>query len=145
MEGYVSDCSHQIMDLIGPWVGLDKRQKLEEELLGILLQAVKLSQTLRCQRASWSVRHVIGANSQDPGLTAPDMPTFFDEVVMNDKHGDDDSEDDSCTPRGRKIVEIVVSPGLFKRGNTDGERFEFESCVEPAEVRCYSQPARVRK
>lgn len=145
MEGYVSECSRQIMDLIGPWVGLDKRQKLEEELLGILLQAVKLSQILRCQRASWSVRHVIGANSQDPGLTAPDMPTFFDEVVMDDKHGDDDSEDDSSTPRGQKIVEIVVSPGLFKRGNTDGERFEFESCVEQAEVRCYSQPARVRK
>ena len=60
---------------------------------------------------------------------------------MDDKHGDDDSDGDPDAPmaRYRKIVEIVVSPAMFKRGNTDGERFEDESCVEPAEVKCYSQ------
>lgn len=144
MEGHISECSHRIMSLIGPWVDLDTRQKLEGELLGILLQAVRLSHTLRCQRASWSVRHVVDPTTQGPGLTTSDSPPiFFDEAVMDDKHGDDDSDGDTDTPmtRYRKIVQIVVSPALFKRGNTDGERFEDESCVEPAEVKCYVQPA----
>ena len=142
MEGHVSDCGHRIMSLIGPWVDQKTRQKLEEELLGILFQAVRLSQTLRCQRASWSVRHVVDPSTQDPGLTtSASPPLFFDEAVMDDKHGDDDSDIDADDPmdRSRKIVEVVVSPALFKRGNTDGERFEIESCVEPAEVKCYSQ------
>lgn len=55
---------------------------------------------------------------------------------MNDKHGDEDSDGENVQTSHRKIVEIVVSPGLFKRGNTDGERFDIESCVEPSEVKC---------
>ncbi|MCJ1428893.1 hypothetical protein MMC29_006804 [Sticta canariensis] len=140
MEDHVSHCSHRIMSLIGPWVDLDTRQKLEEDLSGILLQAVRLSQTLRCQRASWSVRHIVDPTTQDPRLTTSDRrAVFFDEAVMDDKHGDDDSDTDTDAPmaRYRKIVEIVVSPALFKRGNSDGERFEDESCAEPAEVKCY--------
>lgn len=139
MEGHVSDCSHRIMSLIGPLVDLDTRKRLEQELLGILLQAVRLSQTLRCQRASWSVRHVVDPKTQDPGSIS------FDETFMDDKHGDDDSDTDARMHWYRKMVEIVVSPGLFKRGNTDGEGFEEESCVEPAEVKCYSQLAKGRK
>lgn len=140
MEGHVSNCSHHIMTLIGPWVNLDTRKRLEEDLLGILLQAVEFSQILRCQRASWSVRHVV-ERTQDSALTTSDAAMFFNKTTMDDKHGDDSDDDDSMS-RYQKLVEIVVSPGLFKRGNTDGERFEFESCVEPAEVRCYRQPAR---
>lgn len=133
MKSHVSDCSRQIMSPIGSWVDLDVRKKLEEYLMGILLQAVELSQILRCQRASWSVRHVVDAKSPNPGLTTSDEPLYLNEDIM-----DDDSDDDARKPRDRKIVEIVISPGLFKRGNTDGERFEVESCVEKAKVKCFN-------
>ena len=137
-EGHVSSCGRRIMALVGPWVDLDTRKKLEGDLEAILLQAVQLSQVLRYQRASWSVRHVVDAKPHDSMSATSDTPVFFNEAIMDDKHGDDDSDDDVSSHRYRKIVEIVVSPGLFKRGDTDGERFDFEACVERAEVRCYS-------
>jgi hypothetical protein len=125
------------MSLIRPWVNQDAIQKLEEELSGILHQAVKLSLTLRCQRASWSVRHVVDVRSHDTEPTR-NTPIFFDEAVMKDD--DDDDDEQACKPQYRKLVEIVVSPSLFKRGNTGGEGFEFECCVEKAEVKCYWSP-----
>jgi hypothetical protein len=27
------------------------------------------------------------------------------------------------------LVELVICPGLFKRGNADGERYDTESCI----------------
>ena len=96
----------------------------------ILLCAVSLSKTLRCQRACWSVRHVHGPSAKD--ITA----VFFDEAVMDDKHGDENSDGQEIPTVDGKLVEIVVSPALFKRGNTDGERFEFESCLQRSEVKC---------
>ncbi|MCJ1467732.1 hypothetical protein MMC07_006357 [Pseudocyphellaria aurata] len=136
MESQVTDCSRVIMRLIGSWVNLDTRETLKKGLLGILLQAVDFSKVLRCQRASWSVRHV--------DLTS-DAGMVFNEAIMDNRHGDDDSGDDDSMSRYQKLVEIVVSPGLFKRGNTDGERFEVESCLARAEVRCYSKLAKTHQ
>ena len=43
-------------------------------------------------------------------------------------------------PRGNiqqgKFVQLVVTPGLFKRGTPEGERYEQESCLEQMEVVC---------
>ena len=129
MESHVTDCHRHIMSVIGPWVPQGERQMLEEELLEILLSAVSLSKTLRCQRACWSVRHVDVSSTRHSVV-------FFDEAIMDDKHGDEDSDEQDISTISKKVVEIVVSPGLFKRGNTDGERFEFESCLARSEVKC---------
>ena len=51
MEDHVTNCKNQIMHVVGEWVATEKRRTLEDGLTEILLQAVKLSQTLRCQRA----------------------------------------------------------------------------------------------
>ena len=134
MEARVTECGRRIMSLIGIWVAVEDRRMLEDELLVILLQAVKLSQTLRCQRACWSVRHP--SSAVQGTLSAGDCLVFFDDGTMNDKHGDEDSDGENIQTSYKKIVEIVVSPALFKRGNTDGERFDVESCVEPSEVKC---------
>ena len=55
---------------------------------------------------------------------------------MDDEGGDgDDRDDDGRSPRS--VVEIVVSPALFKRGNTDGEQYDIETCIERAKVRSF--------
>ena len=136
MEARVTECVRRIMSLVGNWVAGEDFKALEEDLEVILFQAVKLSQTLRCQRACWSVRHLGSATHGSSNTGYADGPIFFDGGTMNDKHGDEDSDGENVQTSYRKIVEIVVSPRLFKLRNTDGERFDIESCVEPSEVKC---------
>ncbi|KAL8838119.1 MAG: hypothetical protein Q9170_002260 [Blastenia crenularia] len=111
MESYVTRCCEHIMGLVGQWVGQRDRNILEEDLLAILFSAVGSL-----------------ASSRDPVL--------FDREIMEDKHGEEDSDGEDVPTADGKRVEILISPALFKRGNTDGERFEFESCIERAEVKC---------
>lgn len=135
-EACVTECSNRIMGVVGNWVATENRRMLEETLLPMLLQAVKLSQTLRCQRAYWSVRHPGDAIRQRPQSGLPDDLVFFDEATMDDKHGDEDSDEEGAHAQYRKTVEIFITPGLFKSGNSDGEQFDIETCVERSEVRC---------
>ena len=132
MEGHVTDCAKDIMSLIGPWMSEDdcKALEMEKGLHAILLSAVGLSKTIRCQRASWSVRHIDGASARDCQL-------LYDEAVMNDEgHREDDRKGEEISTSGPKLVEVVATPGLFKRGNSDGELFELESCMYKSEVKC---------
>ncbi len=117
------------MSVVGPWVAQVERKVLEAELLEILFSAVSLSKTLHCQRSCWSVRPI-------DGPSAGESVIFFDEAIMDDKHGDEDSDGEQMPTANGKFVEIIVSPGLYKSGNTDGERFEFESCMARSEVKC---------
>ena len=129
MEGRVTECSQKILAVVRPLAPKDKRAQLEEDLEAILLQAVQLSQTLRCQRASWSIRHPVPPQAASRGL-----PVLLNPLVMEDKHGDDDSDSDEKSPQYQRVVQIIMSPALFKRGNTDGEQFDVEACVQRAEV-----------
>jgi hypothetical protein len=41
---------------------------------------------------------------------------------------------DEDEPTDNKQVEIFISPGLFKRGDADGEKFDVFSIIEPSSV-----------
>ena len=136
MEKHVTHCSNRIMAVVGNWVATENRKALEEDLLTALLQAVKLSQTLRCQRAYWSVRHLGDTIYPGPQSGPPNGLVFFNEASMDDKYGEGDSDEEGANEPFSKIVEVFVTPGLFKSGNSDGERFDIETCVERSEVKC---------
>lgn len=136
MEKYVTQCSNRIMDVVATWIATENRKSLEETLLTVLHQAVKLSQTLRCQRAYWSVRHLGDNIYPGPQSGPPNGLVFFNEASMDDKYGEEDSDEEGANAPYRKIVEIFVTPGLFKSGNSDGERFDIETCIERSEVKC---------
>lgn len=110
------------------------RQIEDHTLSTVLLQATKLSQTLRCQRACWSVRHLGDAIHQRRKSRRPHELVVLDEATMDDKHGDEDSDEDDG--QSEKIVEIFITPCLFKSGNTDSERFDVETCIEHSEIKC---------
>ena len=90
MEKYVTQCSDRIMSVVGKWVATENRKALEEALVTALLQAVKLSQTLRCQRAYWSVRHLGDTIHPGPQSGPPNGLFFFNEALMDDKYGEGD-------------------------------------------------------
>ena len=128
------------MSLVANWVAAEDQGELEDGLRKILLDAVKLSQTLRCQRALWSIRQPGPFIDGNINAGRADSLFYFDEVAMDDKHGDEDSDGRSIPTSSRKIVEIIISPSLWKRGNTDGERYDVEFCVERSEVKCREIP-----
>lgn len=51
--------------------------------------------------------------------------------MVNEREDTSDEDD----PLYERLVEVVVTPALFKRGNTDGEQYDIETCIEPAKVR----------
>ena len=71
-----------------------------------------------------------------PQSGPPDNLVFWDKATMDDIHGDEDGDEEDAHIQERKIVEIFITPGLFKSGNSDGELFDVEMCVERSEVRC---------
>ena len=115
------------MKPIETWVLDEERRKLHDGLLPILGSALELSRSLRGQRACWS-------------LHLPLPGTLFNSQTMKDKDDDEDSDDDEMKQYGhttrQRVVEIAITPGLFKRGTSDGERYESETCIVRAEVRC---------
>ncbi|KAL8706629.1 MAG: hypothetical protein Q9225_007930 [Loekoesia sp. 1 TL-2023] len=127
-EAHIRNCMAQIFAAVVPFAPERRRAQLEHDLFGILHQAVELSQMLRCQRACWSVRHVV-----PPPSSSFDIPLLLNEFTMEDIDGDMAGGDDLAST-AKKTVSIVVSPALFKRGNTDGEQFDVETCVVKAEV-----------
>lgn len=126
------------MSLVANWVAAEDQGNLEDGLRKILSYAVELSQTLRCQRAFWSVRQAESFVNGTSNVGYADGLLYFDEGTMDDKYGDEDSDGRSIPTSSQKIVEVVISPSLWKCGNTDGERFDVHSCVERSEVKCKS-------
>ena len=116
------------VSLVANWVTAEDQGKLEDGLRKILSDAVSLSQTLRCQRAFWSIRQS-GSFVNRTSAGYADTLLYFDEGTMDDKHGDEDSNGRSIPTSSPKIVEIVISPSLWKCGNTDGERYDVEFCA----------------
>lgn len=128
MEACVTQCSSRIVSLVHDWISPDARKTLEKDLLEILLEAVDLSRTLRRQRACWTVRHF-------DGLPTRNSPVLLDETVMEDVHGDDESDNEGIRTAYKRAIDVIASPALFKRGDSDGKRFEVETCVVKAEVK----------
>lgn len=131
-EEVVKRCNDRILEVVGPLAPEEERTRISVDLLNILFQAIDLSKTLRCQRAYWTLKQ------PERQVREPDAPVFYDAVVMDDLHGDEDSDAECGSRQYKKIVEIVVTPALFKRGNADGERFDIETCICRGEVRTHS-------
>lgn len=135
-ETCIIACNRRIMSLVANWVAAEDQGKLEDGLWKILSDAVKLSQTLRCQRAFWSVRHAGSSVNSTSIAENGARPLYFDEGTMDDKFGDEDSDGRNIRTSSPKIVEIVISPSMWKCGNTDGEGYDVDDCVERFGVKC---------
>lgn len=93
------------------------------------MKATQFSCTVRKQRAYWTVKYL---------PTAGHNPTVFDPATMEDMDEDEDDEEEEEEERKgkQKVVKLFVFPGLYKRGNADGEHYNIESCVLRALVKC---------
>ncbi|KAK7739031.1 hypothetical protein SLS53_005929 [Cytospora paraplurivora] len=125
---YIRAQAETTVRLVGLLVdGSDRRAQLQDSLVPILTRALELACLLHRQKASWSLRFP-GIREHPVNYT---ISTSFSEKTMVDISGSDVST--------LQTVEILVAPGLFKTGNTDGQLYaEGESVVRKAEVWCYS-------
>lgn len=113
-----------ITSVIKPWCQAElDYQQVRQELFDIFDEGVRLSQLLRQQRAYWTIRfpQVIRTNVLAPGGVLP-----FERTWMEDEFFED--------TESQAMVDIVVTPAVFKQGNADGERFEVETCLKKATV-----------
>lgn len=87
-ETGLTTCSTRIMSLVANWVAVEDQGKLEDGLRKILSDAVKLSQTLHCQRALWSIRQAGSFVNRTLNAGCADSLLYFDEGTMDDNDGD---------------------------------------------------------
>lgn len=124
-----------LMICIGVWIPENARQEAAKGLKAILLDAVRFSQFLRCERASWTIRYPqsivrLTKTSDGPCQPLDNQPNAFlaDPNFVEDVDEDDDDteEIERVSTSDLKIVQIQIFPALFKRGNADGEHYEQE-------------------
>lgn len=116
------------------WILDDAINDYAAGLSSIFVEAQKLNQLMRCQRASWQVRHpsrrvVTPIVATDEDGTAQEYDPWrleFDPRCMKDQAQDYEG--------GKATVDMVLAPGLWKQGDVDGERFDVESCIVPSLV-----------
>ncbi|KAH7160461.1 hypothetical protein B0J13DRAFT_644091 [Dactylonectria estremocensis] len=132
------------LSVIKPLTTRADEEELRVKLIqNIFIPAVELSQLLRRQCASWSVRFPILLDAD--GLQQSEGAVFnvFEPSKMKDmdSQSDDDDDDDdgglvASADHCLKAVEIFVRLALFKSGNHDGLRYDIVSTVQKAEVSC---------
>lgn len=99
----------------------------KESLVLIFTKALELCCRLRRQKAIWSLTFPGLANERATNT----RPMTFSEETMRDVSSSSEFQ--------TRTVDILVAPGLFKTGNTDGQLYEKgESVVKKAEVWCSS-------
>jgi hypothetical protein len=99
-------------------------ERLLQNLESIFRVAAELAFLLYRQRADWIVKYPFSKTC------------VFDGNTMEDIDDDEDGSHSGVEKEFPKQVEIFVFPGLYKRGNADGEGYDVESCMVKAKVRC---------
>lgn len=93
----------------------------------IVASTIHFSQLLRRQRAYWYVCY-----PARPGVLNNNIHgVLFDAKSMEDADDDDDKGEDYG-----KLVEVVGSPSLIKRGDVEGGHFDEQMCISRAIVGC---------
>ncbi|KAL8798871.1 MAG: hypothetical protein Q9182_006327 [Xanthomendoza sp. 2 TL-2023] len=141
LEGHsqaeISRAVQEVMQLVASWGVLEKAREHEMTLTSIFVEAVRLSQFLRQQRALWCVRFPPRtAAVPEKRLETEQIASLkFDPSCMKDEWSEE--EDESANVLHGKPVEIIITPALFKRGNLNGEHFDKEYQAAPAFVMLY--------
>ncbi|RPB20880.1 hypothetical protein L211DRAFT_892042 [Terfezia boudieri ATCC MYA-4762] len=114
--------SASILEMISAWAKPTEDPKnIEAYLKGIIQEAIEMALVLRKQRACWSVKF-------------PPPPAIFDAKIMEDIDGDDEGYEHEEGMVINRRVALFIFPGLYKRGNADGEHYDIESCLIKTKV-----------
>lgn len=138
------------MDTLSAFAPKERVHELEDGLRNVFVTAMEFSKLIRRQRACWTIRspNLLGGKSRRLS-TGDENPQVFDPCWMedNDSTGNeyDELEDEDPANDARKVVEIVVAPGLFKRGDADGENYDTETCIVQALVQCKTWSPKPRR
>lgn len=121
------EIAKDIMKVVEIWAPESELDRLYTGLIELTVRAIDISQVMRRQRALWTLRHPSDCLTKEE----TDSAVLKSQGWFEDKADEDEEQSEQAISR---VVGLVVSPGLFKRGNADGERYDIESCIKTAEV-----------
>jgi hypothetical protein len=140
----VNEIKEQIWALVGAWLPKSAQATSLAGLDEVISSAIALSCIIRQQRAYWTVAFpesspassvVSQVTSKTPSQGK--SPILFDPETMRDgKDGEEELDGNCQRSLENHVVELMISPALFKRGDASGNKYDEESCFMPAEVRC---------
>lgn len=137
-QAEVVQAAEEVMGVVAKWGAQEKAHEHEIALTSIFIEAVRLSQLMRQQRALWSVRFPLRTGVPEKTAETRQMASLmFDPSCMKDEWSEDEGQNAHLlhgTP-----VEIAITPALFKRGNLNGEHFDKECQAAAASVVLYRQ------
>ena len=118
----------ELMDMLSGWAKRNEpRERLERGLISIFQKGIEMALEVRKQRACWTVDLPYNQGGE------------FSPSDMEDLDGDEDHEDNSMSQDAMdvsRIVELYVFPGLYKRGNADGDHYDEKICLVKGLVKC---------
>jgi hypothetical protein len=133
------EITRQMMDVVKPEP--DKLESIDTELTKIIRKAVEVSRLLRYQRPCWSIHYPAPSRGLS-GRQLMDSETMIEHEFINEEDSGADGNRSSLSSERHsgkidKVLELFVSPALFKTGNIDGELWEAgPSCLCKAVVTC---------
>jgi hypothetical protein len=146
-QAQIKETKEQIWVLVSAWLPGSAKEDALNGLDTLVSSAVDFSRRIRQQRAYWTVAWPersptsFMANSADTKSSSQPMsPLLFDPKTMWDSSYQRDEEEelnDNCQRSlENHTVELMISPALFKRGDASGNKYDEETCIVHAEVRC---------
>ncbi|KAF9874991.1 hypothetical protein CkaCkLH20_07685 [Colletotrichum karsti] len=119
----LEETCRKVIQVVWPLIsdGTDENDMMLRLEDNVFFPAIGLSQVLRRQRAC--------CEYTKPYLFQPGQMKDVDSLVEEE---DDGSVPEHCL----KVVDTVITPGLYKSGNHDGEQYDVVYPVEFAEVTC---------
>ena len=103
------------------------QEAIESDMMDILLEAATLDLILRKSKAEFKVHfNHIEVRRQD---RCEFNPTWMQPRDILGAHGRDESS-------GSRFVDLIVSPVLTKRGNSNGDKYDQQKIIVKADVVC---------
>lgn len=131
-EGSISQTTENMLSSLGKIVQYRSSHEMRADALQIVRQASELDDIFRKSKADF---HVFITRVKVPLVTPPSFGFAFDPETM------ECTKDFPDFPRGNstQTVDLAVSPGIFKAGNSDGANYDSERVLVKLQALCNLQ------
>ncbi len=123
------------MGFLENWYPRERSKDIHASLAHLIKASISLLRHLREQRAYWFVAYRSGTNADDSNMFDAEIMTDVDADGTEQEYGAAEGDEPNRYSVPQKHVRLKIFPGLFKRGNADGLRYDIEECYVKTRVK----------